>query len=69
MNNGKILTVSQLNRYLKFLFQSDSILQNICIIGEISNFKLHNPSGHMYFTLKDEKSILRCVFSEVRICI
>jgi exodeoxyribonuclease VII large subunit len=62
MNGKKILTVSQLSRYLKFLLQSDSILQNICISGEISNFKLHKPSGHMYFTLKDEKSVLRCIF-------
>lgn len=62
MNDERILTVSQINRYLKFLFQSDSTLQDICIAGEISNFKLHKPSGHMYFTLKDEGSVLRCVF-------
>jgi len=62
MNGARIFTVSQINRYLKLLFQSDSTLQNICIAGEISNFKLHKPSGHMYFTLKDESSVLRCVF-------
>ena len=36
--------------------------QDIHIVGEISNFKLHKPSGHMYFTLKDDGSIIRCVF-------
>ena len=46
----------------KISFQSDPILQDISIAGEISNFKLHKPSGHMYFTLKDEESIIRCVF-------
>lgn len=62
MIKANILSVSQLNRYLKSLFQSDPILQDISIAGEISNFKLHKPSGHMYFTLKDEESIIRCVF-------
>ncbi len=62
MNNRGVLSVSQLNRYLKSLLLSDPILQGICIIGEISNYKLHKPSGHMYFTLKENESILRCVF-------
>ncbi len=66
MNGDKILTVSQLSRYLKFLLQGDSILQNVSVSGEISNFKLHGPSGHIYFTLKDEKSVLRCVFFRSR---
>ncbi|MGI5882533.1 MAG: exodeoxyribonuclease VII large subunit, partial [Dethiobacteria bacterium] len=66
MNGEKILTVSQLSRYLKSLLQSDEILQNICVSGEISNFKLHRPSGHIYFTLKDRKSVLRCIFFRSR---
>lgn len=55
-----IISVSQLTRYIKKLFSYDSILSNVSVIGEISNFKLHS-SGHMYFTLKDEYSVIRCV--------
>jgi len=62
MNNTNFLKVSQLNRYLKTLLQSDPVLQDVYVLGEISNYKLHTPSGHMYFTLKDEGGLLRCVF-------
>ncbi|NMB41580.1 MAG: exodeoxyribonuclease VII large subunit [Firmicutes bacterium] len=62
MKNFSIYTVSQANHYLKNLLLKDSVLQDIFVLGEISNFKLHKPSGHMYFTLKDEGSIIRCVF-------
>lgn len=62
MNNITIYTVSQANHYLKNLLLRDSVLQDITVQGEISNFKLHRPSGHMYFTLKDDGSIIRCVF-------
>lgn len=55
-----ITTVTELNRYLKRSFDSNEILNDIWIKGEISNFKLHF-SGHMYFTLKDEASQLKCV--------
>ena len=58
----RFLSVSQVNRYIKTLLQSDPILQDICVAGEISNYKFHQPSGHMYFTLKDAGGILRCVF-------
>ncbi len=54
------LTVSQLTKYIKKMFSYDSILSNVCVTGEISNFKLHS-SGHMYFTLKDEHSLMKCV--------
>jgi flagellar motor protein MotB len=54
------LTVSQLTRYIKRVFSFDNVLSNVCVTGEISNFKLHS-SGHMYFTLKDEQSVIRCV--------
>ncbi|HHY23991.1 MAG TPA: exodeoxyribonuclease VII large subunit, partial [Clostridiaceae bacterium] len=55
-----ILTVSELNRYIKEMFSQDLILSQLWIKGEISNFK-HHYSGHMYFTLKDEKSLIKCV--------
>lgn len=54
------LTVSELTRYIKRLISYDNILSNVCVVGEISNFKLHS-SGHMYFTLKDEQSVIKCV--------
>lgn len=56
----KPLRVSELNQYIKRLIISDPILYNISVEGEISNFKYHQ-NGHMYFTLKDENSKLRCV--------
>ena len=57
----KIFTVSEVNSYIKGLIESDFNLRGITVSGEISNFT-HHRSGHMYFTLKDEKSSLRCVF-------
>lgn len=54
------LTVTELNTYIKNVFDSDEILSGISVKGEISNFKPHS-SGHLYFTLKDENSILRAV--------
>lgn len=60
----KPLKVSELNQYIKRLIISDPILYNISVEGEISNFK-HHHNGHMYFTIKDEKSKLKCImFSE-----
>lgn len=56
----EIISVSQLTTYIKRLFSFDNILSNVSVIGEISNFKLHS-SGHMYFTLKDEYSVIKCV--------
>ncbi len=54
------LTVSELTRYLRQLFESDEILRDVWVQGEISN--LARPSsGHIYFTLKDSTSALRCV--------
>lgn len=54
------LTVTQLTKYIKQIFSFDNLLSNVCVTGEISNYKLHS-SGHMYFTLKDEKSVIKCV--------
>jgi len=56
-----IIRVSELNRYLKNLITGDPNLQDIWVSGELSNFK-HHRSGHMYFTVKDGASSLRCVF-------
>ncbi|MBE6817383.1 MAG: exodeoxyribonuclease VII large subunit [Ruminococcaceae bacterium] len=55
-----VLTVSQVNTYIKSLFEEIPPIQNIYIKGEISNFKHYNR-GHMYFTLKDSRSQLKCV--------
>lgn len=52
--------VSEVNQYLKQLLESQSDLHHIPVLGEISNFKRYQ-SGHCYFTLKDEKSALKCV--------
>ena len=56
----KTLTVSQLNNYIKKVLDSDFILKNACIKGEISNLKVHS-SGHMYFSLKDDQSKINCI--------
>ncbi len=56
-----ILTVSQINTYLKSLIDSDLNLKNIYVSGEISNFTNHYRTGHFYFTLKDEKSAVKAV--------
>ena len=55
-----ILTVTSLNLYVKSLLEGDRNLANIAVEGELSNFKKY-PSGHCYFTLKDEKSALKAV--------
>lgn len=54
------ITVTQLNRYVKEKVESDAYLANVLVKGEISNFK-HHFTGHMYFTLKDENSLIKCV--------
>ncbi|HOL17014.1 MAG TPA: exodeoxyribonuclease VII large subunit [Bacillota bacterium] len=59
--NGPVLQVSEINRYVKGLIQGDPRLRDLWVTGEISNFK-HHRSGHMYFTVKDSASALRCVF-------
>ena len=55
-----IIAVSQVNEYIKFLLDRDELLGNICVRGELSNYKVY-PSGHHYFTLKDAEGALRCV--------
>lgn len=56
----KTLTVSEVNNYLKKTIDNDFILNNVKVIGEISNFKIHS-SGHIYFSLKDESSKINCI--------
>ena len=51
--NAEALSVTDVNRYIKMLLTADDVLSAVSIRGEISNFKRH-PSGHLYFTLKDE---------------
>ncbi|MGM0688842.1 MAG: exodeoxyribonuclease VII large subunit [Bacillota bacterium] len=60
-NKMEIFKVSEINRYIKGLIQGDPRLGDLRVSGELSNFK-HHRSGHMYFTLKDSTSSLRCVF-------
>ncbi|HML37490.1 MAG TPA: exodeoxyribonuclease VII large subunit [Bacillota bacterium] len=55
----KPIRVSQLNGYIKRVLQSDPLLGNVSVIGEISNLKYHS-TGHVYFTLKDETSKINC---------
>ena len=55
-----VVTISKLNTYIKERFEEDEFLNNILVKGEISNFK-HHYTGHMYFTLKDENSLIKCV--------
>lgn len=56
----KVYSVSQVNKYIKMIFDKDVFLTNMSIRGEITNFKAHY-TGHLYFTLKDETSSIKCV--------
>ena len=56
----RIITVSQLNEYIKAVIEGQPALRSLFIKGEISNFTNHYKTGHFYFTLKDENSLVRC---------
>lgn len=58
--NENVLTVSQVNGYLKLLIEQDDFLNQVAVRGELSNCKLHS-SGHLYFTLKDVESELAAI--------
>lgn len=53
-------SVSKINQYIRNMFQTDFLLRNVRVTGEVSNCKYHS-SGHIYFTLKDEAGALACV--------
>ncbi len=55
-----VLSITQLNEYIRGKMDADALLTQVAVRGEISNYKLY-PSGHHYFTLKDESSALKCV--------
>ena len=61
MLNEQSISVTQLNEYVKMLVDSDELLQSVVVCGEISNFKNHYATGHLYFSLKDDKSLVKCV--------
>ena len=56
----QVLSVSQINGYIQASLDSDPFLGNVAVRGEISNYKLY-PSGHHYFSIKDDSSALKCV--------
>ena len=56
----EILSITQINEYIRSLVDRDGLLSSIAVRGEISNYKLY-PSGHHYFTLKDDTASLKCV--------
>ena len=56
----QVLTITQLNEYIRSRMDADPLLAQVSVRGEISNYKLY-PSGHHYFTLKDEGAALKCV--------
>lgn len=56
----QILTISQINEYIRNMMDRDPLLAGVAVKGEISNYKVY-PSGHHYFTLKDEGAALKCV--------
>jgi exodeoxyribonuclease VII large subunit len=58
--NNRIFDVTELNEHIKDLLDSDEVLNGVYVRGEVSNYKLY-PSGHHYFTMKDQDGSLRCV--------
>ena len=60
MEIRNVVTVGQLNSYIKNMFTQDYLLQRIFVKGEVSNCKYHS-SGHIYFTLKDSRGTISCV--------
>ena len=56
----QVLSITQINEYIRGKLDEDALLNGVAVKGEISNYKLY-PSGHHYFTLKDEKSLIKCI--------
>lgn len=61
MNSPLILTVTQLNTYAKSVIEQDVTLNNVFVMGEISNFVDHYRSGHLYMSIKDNQSVISAV--------
>ena len=61
MNAPSVLTISQLNMYVKSLLDGDPSLNRVFVSGEVSNFTNHYRSGHLYLSLKDEKCVIKAV--------
>lgn len=61
MNDRPVLTVTELNEFVHHLLDGNPILSNVCVRGEISNFVNHYKTGHLYFTLKDNESLIKAV--------
>ena len=61
MSGRSAFSVTQINEYIKMLLESSDVINNVWVMGEISNFKSHYATGHLYFSLKDEGSIIKCV--------
>ena len=59
--NPKSFSVTQINEYIKMLLDSSPVISDVWVVGEISNFKNHYSTGHLYFSLKDESSMIKCV--------
>lgn len=56
----QVLSITQINEYIRSKMDGDALLNGVAVLGEISNYKVY-PSGHHYFTLKDEGAALKCV--------
>lgn len=56
----QVLSITQINEYIRGRMEEDHLLNQVAVRGEISNYKMY-PSGHHYFTLKDENAALKCV--------
>lgn len=61
MFESTVLSVTQLNTYVKSILEGDLLLRNVFVVGEISNFTNHYRTGHYYMTLKDENSCIKAV--------
>jgi len=64
----KIYSVAEVNRHLRETLEADSLLADIWVSGEVSNYT-QSTAGHLYFTLKDQASQLRCVFFRPKVAI
>ena len=61
LTDSLVMTVAQLNNYVKGLIETDGQLRSVFVAGEISNFVNHYKSGHFYLSLKDENAVIKAV--------